>query len=150
MKSVRPVAVVLVALALAGCSATTMGVRSSGNVVGGFAADSQPRDPISSSLSGGMNGGLIAGAIGTNLADRDRKAALAAEYQALEYGEGGQVISWKGSRSGTGGEVVAGQPYRVGSQDCRQYRHTVRSGADARSDTGAACRNPDGSWTPLT
>ncbi len=50
----------------------------------------------------------------------------------------------------TSAEVIAAQPYRVGSQDCRQYKHTVITGAEQKTGRGTACRNPDGSWTPLT
>ena len=48
------------------------------------------------------------------------------------------------------GEVVAAQPYQVGSQNCRQYTHTVRIDGTPQSARGTACRNEDGSWTPLT
>ena len=58
-------------------------------------------------------------------------------------------MTWKGDRLGRYGEVVAAQPYRVGSQDCRQYTQTVFTGG-SRTARGTACRNADGSWTPLT
>ena len=60
----------------------------------------------------------------------------------------GKAVDWQGSRGG--GSVTAAQPYRVGSQDCRQYTQTVNAGGQSRSARGTACRNPDGSWTPLT
>ncbi|MCO5056917.1 MAG: hypothetical protein M9905_03325 [Rhizobiaceae bacterium] len=149
MTTTMRIAAAAMLMALAGCSTTALGSRSTGTVVGGFAGnDRQQRDPISSTLTGGMNGGLIAGEIGAGIGDKDKRTGLATEYQALEYGQGGQEFTWNGS--GTSGEVVAGQPYRVGSQDCRQYRHTVRVGEESRSDSGTACRNADGSWTPLT
>jgi len=97
-----------------------------------------------------MNGGLVGGRIGTGLSQRDKSAALEAEYRALEYTQSGQPVTWKGSQAGVYGEVVAAQPYRVGSQDCRQYTHTVYSGGQPRVARGTACRNRDGSWTPLT
>jgi surface antigen len=60
-------------------------------------------------------------------------------------------VTWKSDRSAHYGEVMAAQPYRVGSQDCRQYTHTVFSGSGAGATArGTACRNADGSWTPLT
>mgnify|MGYP001144875578 CR=1 FL=1 len=78
----------------------------------------------------------------------DRRKALEAEYRALEYGQGGQAVAWKGESQS--GEVVAAQPYRVGSQDCRQYSQTVFTGGTPLVARGTACRNPDGSWTPLS
>lgn len=98
----------------------------------------------------GMQGGLAGASIGKELAANDRRAALDAEYKALEYTPGGQTVSWKGADQGTSGQVVPGQPYRVGSQDCRQYTHTILAGGASESARGTACRNADGSWTPLT
>ena len=59
-----------------------------------------------------------------------------------------QGVTWQGS--GESGEVVAAQPYRVGSQNCRQYKHTVTAGGTTQTARGTACRNADGSWTPLS
>ena len=59
-------------------------------------------------------------------------------------------MAWKGKPDGHYGEVVAAQPYRVGSQDCRQYTHTVYPAGQPKNARGTACRNADGSWTPLT
>lgn len=98
----------------------------------------------------GMQGGLAGISIGKNLETGDRRAALDAEYKALEYTTAGQAVSWKGEGAGISGQVVPGQPYRVGSQDCRQYTHTILAGGASESARGTACRNADGSWTPLT
>ena len=95
-----------------------------------------------------MDGGLIGGSIGSNLSQGDRRTALQAEYRALEYTPGGKAVEWQGS--GASGSVTAAQPYRVGSQDCRQYTHAVSNGGRNQTARGTACRNPDGSWTPLT
>ncbi|MBU2192983.1 MAG: hypothetical protein KJ796_16355, partial [Alphaproteobacteria bacterium] len=73
-----------------------------------------------------------------------------AEYRALEYTPAGDGVEWASASAGVGGEVTAAQPYRVGSQDCRQYTHSVSSGGVKQTARGTACRNPDGSWTPLT
>lgn len=103
----------------------------------------------SESVITALGGGLIGGPIGRDLSSRDRRQALEAEYRALEYGQGGQVIAWKSSRDTNRGEVVAAQPYRVGSQDCRQYVHTLFTGQASQTARGTACRNADGSWSLL-
>lgn len=105
---------------------------------------------VATTIIEAMAGGLVGGQIGSGLSERDRRSALEAEYKALEYTQSGRPVAWKGERSGRYGEVVAAQPYRVGSQDCRQYKHTIFVGAQSRSARGTACRNADGSWTPLT
>ncbi|HEY5819289.1 MAG TPA: RT0821/Lpp0805 family surface protein [Mesorhizobium sp.] len=99
----------------------------------------------------GMQGGGLAGTqVGRDLSAADRRTALDAEYRALENTPGGQTVAWKGAEAGTGGQVVPGQPYRVGSQDCRQYTHTILAQGSSASARGTACRNADGTWTPLT
>lgn len=95
-----------------------------------------------------MNGGLVGGDIGTGLGADDKRLALEAEYKALEYTPAGQPVKWQGS--GVTGEATAAQPYRVGSQNCRQYSQSVTVNGAGRSARGTACRNADGSWTPLT
>jgi surface antigen len=112
---------------------------------GGGATPSKPPPVVR-----GMQGGLAGTSVGKELDSADRRAALDAEYKALEYTPGGQAVSWKGQEASTSGQVVPGQPYRVGSQDCRQYTHTILLGGSSESVRGTACRNPDGSWTPLT
>jgi surface antigen len=140
------VAFVAAALVLSGCSTVGLGGgRTAGPTpaVGGPATPAAPETIISA-----MDGGLIGGTIGSNLRESDRRTALQAEYRALEYTPGGKAVDWQGS--GVSGSVTAAQPYRVGSQDCRQYAHTVSRGGQAQTARGTACRNADGSWTPLT
>ena len=95
-----------------------------------------------------MDGGLIGCSVGTGLTQGDRRLALQAEYRALEHTAAGRAVYWQGSRGS--GAVTAAQPYRVGSQDCRQYTQAVNVGGQVRTARGTACRNPDGSWTLLT
>ena len=135
-------AIVCLPAALAGCS-TVSGPPATSSALASNTAPAAPETIIAA-----MGGGLIGGQIGSGMSESDRGTALQAEYQALEYSAGGKAIDWQGST--TTGSVTAAQPYRVGSQDCRQYTQTVVAGGQTRSARGTACRNPDGSWTPLT
>lgn len=95
-----------------------------------------------------LQGGVVERAGGASLGRADRQRALEAEYRALEAAPGGQPVTW-----GSGdvkGSVVAAAPYQVGSQNCRQYSHTVTVDGKIATARGAACRNPNGTWTPLT
>lgn len=112
--------------------------------------DSSDGTKVAKAIIAEMGGGLVGGKIGAGLTEREKRNGLEAEYKALEYTASGQVVTWKSDSSGRYGEVVAAQPYRVGSQDCRQYTHTVFSGGPGATARGTACRNSDGSWTPLT
>lgn len=100
-------------------------------------------------LEAKMQGGLANDSTAKGLGRSELRLALAAEFNALEYGQSGKPIRWEGG-SGHSGEVVPAQPYRVGSQDCRQYMHSLVVDGQARSIRGTACRNADGSWTTLT
>lgn len=141
------VAMVAGLVAVSGCTTSGLGGGTGlAPVVSG--SDGASNGKVAVRIIDAMQGGLIGGPIGNGLSDADRRKALEAEYRALEYGQGGQAIAWKGSvRSG---EVVAAQPYRVGSQDCRQYSQTVFTTGTPVTARGTACRNADGSWTPLT
>jgi surface antigen len=97
-----------------------------------------------------LSGGLIGQKLGKSLDASDRQPALEAEYKALEETKAGQAVAWANPATGHGGSVTAAQPYRVGSQNCRQYTHTFSLGSPSETVRGTACRNTDGSWTPLT
>ncbi len=138
---------------LAACGSTTAsrdGLGSTATALApGNSTSGDAGRQIEARIIGAMAGGLIGGQIGRGLDAQDRRKALEAEYRALEYTGSGQPVTWKGSGSRTG-EVVAAQPYSVGSQNCRQYTHTIYVGLEPQSARGTACRNTDGSWTPLT
>lgn len=96
-----------------------------------------------------LKGGLVGRVPGLKISSSDRVRALEAEYKALETSPSGQKVSWEGN-GGARGDVVGAVPYQVGSQNCRQYTHTISvNGAAPQTARGAACRNANGSWTPL-
>ncbi|MCY0094455.1 hypothetical protein [Hoeflea ulvae] len=112
--------------------------------------------PVTTSSSAGsgailtaLNGGILPQGASSSLTQPDRLRALEAEYQALEKTPLGQKVAWTGQAGGTAGEVSAGTPYQVGQQNCRQYTHKATIGGASVTGQGAACRNEDGSWTPL-
>ncbi len=107
-------------------------------------------EKVAAAIISAMGGGLVGGTIGDDLSRGERRIALEAEYRALEYTPNRQPVVWGDKPDGHYGEVVAAAPYRVGSQDCRQYAHTVYTGGQPKRARGTACRNADGSWTPLT
>jgi surface antigen len=135
-------------LLVSGCAST--GIGGSKGAAVSLTPSGQGGAKVAKTIISAMGGGLVGGRIGAGLTDREKRSGLEAEYKALEYTASGQTITWKSDSSSRYGEVVAAQPYRVGSQDCRQYTHTVYGVGPAATARGTACRNPDGSWTPLT
>lgn len=143
------IAVVLSAAA-AGCS--TSGSSSVPSLAfGAFPRFAEPADTLKgATLVSALHGGIIDPQVNEQMDPGIRNKALQAEYEALEYTPAGQSVAWGRSGGRFSGEVVPSQPYRVGSQDCRQYTHTVVAEGTPVTSRGAACRNSDGSWTPLT
>jgi surface antigen len=139
------IAVVASAVLLAGCGTTSTGSR--GTAITGLGGASA-RGASSATYIEALQGGVIARLGAIDLSKSDRQRALEAEYRALEAAPGGQPVAWEGHN--VSGSVVAAAPYQVGSQNCRQYSHTVTVKGEATTARGAACRNTDGSWSPLT
>ncbi|SCB19400.1 Surface antigen [Rhizobium miluonense] len=127
------------ALALSGCSTT-------GGKGGGGSLLPPSKPPASATFITALDGGIV-GRTGLKLSDNDKQRALEAEYRALETAPLGQPVAWKGRNAS--GEVVAAAPYQVGSQNCRQYTHTITVDSKPTTARGAACRNDDGTWTLL-
>ncbi len=139
-------------LALAGCQASNETVgQATGAVAGGLIGNQfgGGSGRVAATIVGALAGVVIGGSIGRGLDNRSREAALAAEYNALERGTVGQPVAWQGS-NGTYGQVVPQQPYQVGSQNCRRYTHTIYIDGTPQEASGTACRNPDGTWQPLS
>jgi surface antigen len=144
----------LLAAFTAGCTTTSGSTRldETGEQLGDAAdTDSTSDQPENAAFYiQALRGGLLVRMPDLKLSKSDRSRALEAEYKALETSPVGQKVIWDGS-GGMHGEVVAATPYQVGSQNCRQYSHSISvKGGAPMIARGAACRNPNGSWTPLT
>jgi surface antigen len=105
---------------------------------------------VPAAIVGAFLGGVIGSSIGAQLDEQDRRAAMAAQYQALEYGAPGSATPWRNPQSGHSGNIVPGQPYQTAGRHCRDYTHTIY--VDGRPETlrGRACRNPDGTWQKIS
>lgn len=137
------VSLFLVMVALSGCN-TTRGTHSGGGATLGLLSPDKPSG--SATYIKALDGGIIS-RTGVKLSDSDQQRALEAEYRALEMVPSGQPVAWTG-RSASG-QVVAASPYQVGSQNCRQYTHTLTVNGAQTQARGAACRNDDGTWSLL-
>lgn len=132
---------VSIALAIAGCGTVSDRKNTRLPSWGGF-SKGEPQTDLLAALGTGLLGNSA-----SQLAANDRRKALEAEYRTLEYSPAGKTVSW--SAASSSGDVMAAQPYQVGSQNCRQYTHTFNINGVPQTQRGTACRNPDGSWTPL-
>lgn len=134
---------ILLVVALSGC--TTTGINSS------LTPTSVPQETkviASGELIAALDGGLISRLKNDGIVRADRSIALQKEYLALEYTAPGEAVLWQGKA--LSGRIVPSQPYRVGSQDCRQYEHTIVERGTETTAKGTACRNESGSWSLLS
>lgn len=101
---------------------------------------------VAGAAVGAFLGGVVGHEIGRRMDEVDRRAAMEAEYRALETGRAGTATPWRNPNSGNYGTVVPGKPYVANAQHCRTYAHTIYIGGRPETMTGRACRKPDGTW----
>lgn len=153
-RSIKYAAIMGLGLAVAGCQAgrenetmgTLLGAAAGGLVGSQFGSGS---GQALATAAGIVAGGLIGNRIGASLDEADRQRALAAEYRALQYGPPEAPVVWRDPDSSVYGEVVPGPTYQQRGLDCRDYTHTIYIDGTPQVARGTACRNPDGTWTPV-
>ncbi len=104
-------------------------------------------DPALVTLAGG---GLLRNDVGRKLTLNERKQAVSAEFEALEYSPAGDTVKWGNLLFGNSGAVVASKTYDVGSSNCRKYVHTLQIKGKSETVKATACKEQDGTWVPLT
>ncbi len=160
MSAIKLAATAVLGLALAACAGnpeTGTGPReNTGTLVGalgGALIGSQigggPGERVAAAVAGAAIGGLIGNRIGAAMDDEDKQRAYAAQMEALERGPSGAPVSWKNPDSGRYGSIVPGPAYDQRGMKCRSFTHTIYIDGRPQTARGTACRNPDGTWTPL-
>jgi surface antigen len=162
MSASNVAAAAVVSLALAACAGdpyTGTGPReNTGTLVGAltgavigsqFGGTAGAR--VAAGVAGAALGGMIGNRIGAALDDEDRQRAYAAQMEALERGPSGAPVPWRNPDSGRYGNIVPGPAYdSPNGLKCRQYTHTIYIEGRPQTARGTACRNPDGTWNPVT
>ena len=120
-----------------------------GAIIGSSVAGGGAGSRIAGGLVGAAVGGLIGNRIGASLDDQDKQRAYAAEVEALERGPAGAPVAWRNPDSGRYGTIVPGPAYVQSGRNCRSFTHTIYIDGRPQTARGTACRNPDGSWTPI-
>lgn len=142
------------ALLLAACqSGPKQGIGQVAGGVGGAVIGSQfgsGSGKIAATALGAVVGAMVGGEIGRQLDEADQRALYNAQFQALEYGKPGAPVAWNNPRSGHYGEVVPGPGYKINASSCRDYNATIFVDGQPQAARGTACRQPDGTWKPIT
>jgi surface antigen len=98
-------------------------------------------------VAAAVGGGLIGGAIGHHLDNKDKEIAAQTAASALENNHTGQPAAWKNPDTGNSGTITPTKTYQAASgQYCREYQQTILVGGEKHQAYGTACRQPDGSW----
>jgi surface antigen len=151
-------AAALMSLALAGCAndpysgpkqdaGTAIGAITGALIGSSFGGGTSGH--VAGAVAGAAVGGVLGNAIGASLDARDRQRAYAAQMQAIEYGEPGAPVGWRSPDSSRYGTIVPGPSYQSNGLTCREFTHTIYVDGRPQTARGTACRNPDGSWTPV-
>ena len=127
MKVLNLACIGLVGLALSGCASTSGPHEAGGTVVG--------------AVTGAALGGLTGNAIGRDLDEQDRIAAMEAQDIAFETG---RRRPWRGQRAY--GYIDPGAEFDDTRGHCRTYTHRIYIDGRPRAAEGVACRGPDGAW----
>jgi len=98
-------------------------------------------------VGGVLLGGLLGGAIGSHLDQKDKELAMRNAQMTLETARTGQTSSWQNPDSGNSGTLTPTKTYQGASgQYCREYQQQITVGGEKQQSYGTACRQPDGSW----
>jgi surface antigen len=155
----RIFAIALLGTGLGGCAGGMFGgpKEDTGTLIGagtgaliGSQFGGSTRSNIAGGIAGAAIGALIGNRIGAAMDDEDRRRAYAAQMDALERGPSGAPVAWRNPDSGRYGNIVPGPAYQQGALKCRPYTHTIYIGGQPQVARGTACRNPDGTWGPVS
>lgn len=161
MRVVEFLIIAVFGMAVAGCSgdpATGTGPKENTGTLlgalGGALVGSQiggsTGTRVAAGIAGAAIGGLIGNRIGAAMDDDDKRLAYEAQMRALDDGQSGAPVTWRNPDSGRYGTIVPGPAYQQGGATCRQYTHTIYIDGKPQTARGTACRNPDGTWNPVS
>jgi surface antigen len=160
MSVTKYAALAAIGLSLAACAGTPDGPgprensgtllgAGGGALLGAAVAGGGTGNRLAGAAIGGVLGAMIGNRIGASLDERDKQLAYEAQMNALESTQSGAPVSWRNPDSGRYGTIVPGPPYVDAGHNCRSFTHTIYIDGRPQTARGTACRNPDGTWTPL-
>lgn len=88
--------------------------------------------------------------LGRLLDDTDRRLAAEADFHVLESGAAGVTREWANPATGHKGQVTPGAAYAVNQYTCRDFVDVVSIEGRRETRRSTACRQPDGSWRPIS
>lgn len=141
-------------LLLTGCvevASTKTSVGATANSLTGGLIGSKPAPPQPpSAAASGLFSAWVSSDLGRRLDDSDRRIAAETELDTLESEIAGATREWSNPATGHRGSITPGPTYIVNQYTCRDWVDAVT--IDGRQETrrSTACRQPDGSWRPIS
>ena len=155
-KAVEAVALLLLAgILLGGCAQMGQTARDNPKATTGGLLGAAGGGLIAAAAGGGaagiiggvLIGGLLGGAIGNHLDQKDKELAMQSAQRSFESARTGETSSWHNPDSGNSGTVTPTRTYQTGTGAyCREYNQEIMIGGEPHKSYGTACRQPDGSW----
>jgi surface antigen len=101
--------------------------------------------------AGVVAGGFLGNRIGKSLSCQDQEQHYATTQNALENQKTGQTSSWNNPDTGHSGEITPTRTYTsTDGVPCRDFTQTIYVDGKYEQIDGTACRQPDGTWKPVS
>lgn len=101
--------------------------------------------------AGVVAGGFLGNRIGRELSCKDQEYHYDTTQNALETQKTGQTSTWTNPDTGHSGEITPTRTYTAADgTPCREFEQTIFVDGDYENIQGTACRQPDGTWKPVS
>ena len=154
MKNI-PIALIAMAALLGACDTVDQAGKKqtistiAGAVLGGYFGSKigMGEGRLWAAGAGAALGAVIGSELGKSLDENDRNMMERTSQAALEHTRTGSTSTWRNPDTGHSGTVTPTRTYQQSSGTyCRDLTQTVEIDGQTQTATGAACRQPDGSW----
>ena len=101
--------------------------------------------------AGVVAGGFLGNKIGKSLDCQDQQQHYETTQNALETKPVGQSATWVNPDTGHSGEITPTRTYTAADgAPCRDFTQTIYVDGKYEEVNGTACRQPDGTWKPVS
>jgi len=101
--------------------------------------------------AGVVAGGFLGNKMGQSMDCQDQQSHYDTTQNALETKPVGQSATWTNPDTGHSGEITPTRTYTASDgTPCREFTQTIYVDGEYEQIQGTACRQPDGSWKPVS
>ena len=101
--------------------------------------------------AGVVAGGFLGNKVGAALDCKDQQYHYDTTQSALESQKTGQASTWSNPDTGHSGTITPTKTYTsADGMPCRDFNQTIYVDGKYEEVKGSACRQPDGTWKPVS